>query len=132
MPESQRWAMTRKNLIINNEIASAQGNLFKLYYMYWREHRSQADLIAAMLLKLDEVRADLKAFHQSAWDTCPKEFDDVGDMPRLLREARHDVRQGDRGCLGYLNDLEAGEHLSSRLLSKQDAALQKLLESLDP
>jgi len=132
MGESQRWKMTRKNLIVNNSLANAESQLYKLYYLYWREHRSLADLIEIMLLKIDDVRADLKAFQQSAWESCPPQFDDVGEMPALLEEARHDVAKGDRQCRGYLSDLEAGEHLSSRLLSKRDVESQKLWESSSP
>jgi len=120
MPETQRWKMTRKNLIINSNIQAAQERLFALFYLYLREHPGLADYIETMLLQLAETRQLLRDFQYTAWETVPPDFDDIGDIDDLIKEARHDVLGELEGCRGFLVDWAVGERQLSQLLSELD------------
>jgi len=132
MPESQRWKMTRKNLVINNALQSAQSNLFALFYLYLREHPGLADYIETMLLQLAETRTLLRDFQFTCWETIPPQFDDVGDMDDLIKEARHDVLGELAGCRGYLVDWAVGERQLSQLLSELDKRSRKQSDGSSP
>jgi len=118
MPETTRFKFARKNVHINNTLATAQSRLFQLYYQYLREHPDLAEYLEVMLLKVEDVRADLRDFQITCWEYAPQEFDDVGQMDALIIEARHDVLGEEKGCRGYLRDWVRSECALSNLLSR--------------
>jgi len=118
MPETTRFKFTRKNTHINDILVNAQTRTYQLYYTYLREHPLYAEYLEAILLKIEDIRADLRDFQQLCWEYTPQEFDDVGEMDALIIEARHDVLGKDAGCRGYLRDWVRSEVKLSRLLSR--------------
>ena len=131
MPETTRYQFTRKNTHVNDTLATAQSRLFQLYYLYLREHRDLAAYLENMLLKIEDVRADLRDFQIACWEYAPAQFDDVGEMDALIREARHDVLGEETGCRGYLRDWVRGECALSSLLSRLAEPSPKQLDGFD-
>jgi len=132
MPETTRFKFTRKSLIVNEGLAMAQTRLFQLYYLYLREHPLYAEHLEVMLLKLEDVRANLRDFQILCWEYAPEQYDDVGQMDALIIEARHDVLGEETGCRGYLRDWVRGECALSNLLSRLAGRSQQPLDSSSP
>lgn len=132
MPETTRFKFSRKNVHINDTLATAQSRLFQLYYLYLREHRNLAEYLEVMLLKVEDIRADLRDFQMTCWDYIPKQFDDVGQMEALILEARRDVLGEEKGCRGYLHDWVRSECALSSLLSRLAEPSPKPLDLYGP
>jgi len=105
MPESQRFRMTRKNLIIDGGLSRSIAELYELYYLYLVEHPDLADYVEDLMYRINDCRSDLRHFHQKCWDTDPPRFRDIDELGGLLIRARKDVKAGGEHCRGFLNAL---------------------------
>lgn len=106
MPETIRFRMTRKNLIIDNGLNRAISGLYELYYLYLVEHPELADRIEDLMYQINDCRSDLKQFHVRCWEFVPVQFDTIDDLEGHIVQARKDTSNGGRKCRGYFNALE--------------------------
>lgn len=113
MPESIRFKMTRKNLIIDWGLVRAAEGLYELYYLNLVHHPDIALMIEDLLRDITVCRFKLLQFHQRCWKSSPAQFDSIHLMGNLIEEAKDDIEGRGRECPGYFRALGALLHLPS-------------------
>lgn len=129
MPETTRFKMTRKNLVIDAGLCRAVENLYELYYLYLVEHPDIALHIEDLMYQITDCRFKLMQFQERCWKYAPPRFDSIMEIGKLINEARSDVLGKGRQCRGYFNALDRLQRPSLDESSKQDEQLEKLLDS---
>jgi len=97
--------MTRKNLMIDGALMRAQDDLYELYYVYLAEHPDLAERVKDMMYDINDCRASLQEFQNDCWDSNPKQFRSIAELPDLVLQARKDTKAGGEHCRGYLSAL---------------------------
>lgn len=115
----------RKLMMIDNALLNATAYLLEYYYLMLRADLGLAAGIEVMLLQTDQTRAHVRDLFVAAWGAYSANFDTVGCVPQLVKQAREDVLGRQSKCRAYLNVLDLSAEASLTLLRTRAEAYSK-------
>ena len=110
---------------IDNALLNAQAGLYGYYFPLLRADPALAAAVEGMLYTLEDLREQTHQIYQAAWESDCDQFDTIGQIDALVKEARHDVLGRSSTCQAYSDLWETSLARSSLLLERRARASRK-------